>query len=119
MARFSIAAAVALLVLPGTAQAKIPVLDLGSLCHFMPIVIDHSQVNGFSNYACETGNFVGLVGRVDGARSIIASIQVKHKGQFLLQLAYPLADGGAWSVYTTRSGYTMKLYRSGTYTVSK
>jgi hypothetical protein len=119
MTRFSIAAALALLVLPGAAQAKIPVLDLGSICHFMPIVIDHARVNGFSHYDCETGNFVGLVGRVDGARWIIASIRVKHKGQFLLQLAYPLADGGAWSVFTTRDGYTMKLYKSGTYTVSK
>ena len=120
MNKLSLSAAVALLALPGVAQAKVPVLDLGSICHFLVIVVDETNVNGFSNYTCATNNFIGVIGKVNGARSVIASIQVKHKHTpFLLQLSYPLVDGGAWSMYYTRSGYNMKVYDSGTYTVTR
>jgi hypothetical protein len=122
MRKFWIPAAAALLVMPSVAYAKVPVLDLGELCGFMPIVVDHSHVSGFSNFDCQTGSFVGLIGRVDGERAVIASIHIKNSpkhSQFLLQLSYPLVDGGTWSVYSTRSGYTMKLYKSGTYKVTE
>lgn len=124
MIRFSAAAAAAaLLVLPSVAQAKIPVLDLGDdVCGFMPIQVKHSQVQGFSNYSCETGNFVGVVARVNAAeRAIIASIQIKDMpgDPFLLQLSYPLVDGGTWSLRYTSNGYSSKLYKSGTYKVTK
>jgi len=117
MTRLSIAVAAALLALPNAANAKIPVIDLGELCRFMPIVVDHSRVHGFSNWDCETGNFVGLIGKLNGERSVIASIEVKNRpgDQFLMQLSYPLVSGGTWSVFYTRSGYEMKLYKSGTY----
>ena len=124
MNRLSVAAAAAaLLVLPGVAQAKIPVLDLGGVCHALMIRVQHAQVNGFSHFTCETGNFVGIVGKVRGSaeRSVIASIQMRDQpdGQFLLQVSYPLVDGGTWSLYYTNDGYRMKLYQSGTYTVLK
>jgi hypothetical protein len=123
MRKVSIAAAAAgLLALPGTAQAKVPVLDLGDVCHFMAVVVDHSQVHGFSNFDCQTGNFVGMIGKVQGAegRSMIASVQMRNKrGQFLLQVDYPLVKGGAWSLMYTKSGYTTKVYQSGTYNVIK
>jgi hypothetical protein len=124
MNRLSIAAsAAALLVLPGVAHAKIPVLDLGDVCHALMIQVQHAQVNGFSHFTCRTGNFVGVVGKVRGAaeRSVIASIQMRDQpdSQFLLQVSYPLVDGGDWSLYYTNDGYRMKLYQSGTYTVLK
>ena len=122
MTRLSIAVAAALLVLPNAASAKIPVLDLGAFCDFMPIVIDHSQAHGFSNWTCQSGCYVGLIANANsGERSVIANIQVKHmrRYQFLLQLSYPLVDGGTWSVFYTRNGYTMKLYKSGTYNVDQ
>jgi hypothetical protein len=112
----------AFLIIPGVANAKVPVLDLGELCGFMAVVIDHSHVSGFSNYTCQTGNFVGMIGRVDGERAIIAGIQLKNSArhnQYLLQVSYPLVSGGTWYMYYTRHGYTMKLYKSGTYTVSE
>lgn len=115
-------AAAALLIMPSVAHAKVPVLNLGDMCGFMAVVIDHSHISGFSNFDCQTGNFVGVIGRVDRARAIIASIHVKNSpkhSQFLLQVSYPLVSGGTWSMYYTRSGYTMKLYQSGTYTVIK
>src|ERR1700756_4483449 len=99
MTRLSIAAPAIFLLAPGLAQAKVPVLDLGSICDFMPIVIHDPNVSGFSHFTCSTGNFVGLIGRVGGARSVVASIQIKHKREpFLLQLSYPLKDGGSWSI---------------------
>lgn len=122
MTKISIAVAAALFVLPSTANAKIPVLDLGKVCSFMPIQVQHGQVHGFSNFSCQTGNFIGVVGRMsDGTRSVIASIQVHNrpKDQFLLQLSYPLVSGGTWTLSYTRSGYTVKVYRSGTYKVIK
>jgi hypothetical protein len=123
MRKFSIAAAAAaLLALPGTAQAKVPVLDLGDVCHFMAVVADHSHVSGFSNFDCQTGNFVGVIGRVQGTegRSMIASVQMHNThGQFLLQVSYPLVNGGTWTLYRTTHGYTTKVFRSGTYTVIK
>ena len=124
MNRLSTAAsAAALLVFPGMAQAKIPVLDLGDVCHALMIQVQHAQVNGFSHYTCETGNFVGVVGKVRGSseRSVIASIQMRDQpdSQFLLQVSFPLVDGGSWSLYYTSDGYGMKLYQSGTYTVLK
>jgi hypothetical protein len=115
-------AAALLVIMPNVAHAKVPVLNLGDLCGFMAVVIDHSHVSGFSNFDCQTGNFVGMIGTVAGARAIIASIHVKNApkhSQFLLQVSYPLVNGGAWSMYYTRSGYTMKPYTSGTYTVIK
>jgi hypothetical protein len=39
--------------------------------------------------------------------------------QFLLQISYPLLNGGTWSAYYTSDGYRMKLYKSGTYKVIK
>ena len=124
MARLSIALTVALLVLSSAANAKIPVLNLGDFCDFMPIQIDrkHAQAFGFSNFSCETGNFVGLIAKTgDGGKSIIASVQVMNRpgDQFLLKISYPLLNGGAWSAYYTTNGYKMKLYKSGTYTVIK
>ena len=122
MRKSLIPAAAALLVLPSVAHAKVPVLNFGDFCDFLAVVIDHSHVSGFSNYSCQTGNFVGMIGKVDGARAIIAAIQVRNapkRYQFLLQVSYPLVDGGYWSVYYTRNGYTMKPYKSGTYTVIK
>jgi len=124
MIRRLFAVTVALLAFSGAANAKIPVLNLGDFCSFMPIQVDraNAQAFGFSNYSCETGNFVGLIAKArDGERSIIASVQVNNRpgDQFLLQLSYPLVDGGTWSVYFTSNGYNMKLYKSGTYTVIK
>jgi hypothetical protein len=117
------AAAVALLIMPGVAQAKIPVLDLGDVCHALMIQIQHAQVNGFSHYTCETGNFVGVVAKIRGSaeRSVIASIQMRDQpdSQFLLQVSYPLVDHATWSLYYTSDGYRMTLYQSGTYTVLK
>lgn len=120
MTRFSITATAVLLLAPSLAQAKVPVLDLGSICDFMPIVINNPNVNGFSHYTCSTGNFVGLISTVGGTQSVVASIQIKHKREpFLLQLSYPLKDGGSWSIFYTRNGYAMKLYQGGTYNVIK
>jgi len=124
MTRLSIAVTAALLVLSSAANAKIPVLNLGDFCSFMPIQVDraHAQAFGFSNWSCETGNFVGLIAKTnDGGRSIVASVQVNNRpgDQFLLQLSYPLVDGGTWSVFYTSDGYRVKLYKSGTYTVIK
>lgn len=124
MARFSFAITVALLALCSAANAKIPVLDLGDFCDFMAIQVDraHAQAFGFSNFSCETGNFVGAIAKTkDGGRWIIASVQVNDRpgDQFLLKLSYPLVDGGSWSAFYTHDGYNMKLYKSGTYTVTK
>ena len=124
MARLLTAVTVALLVLSSAANAKIPVLNLGDFCTFMPIQVDrkHAQAFGFSNYSCETGNFVGLIAKTnDGGKSIIASVEVMNMPgyQFLLQISYPLLNGGTWSAYYTKDGYKMKLYKSGTYTVIK
>jgi hypothetical protein len=124
MTRLSIAITVALLFLSSAASAKIPVLQLGDdFCDFMPIQVDraHGQAHGFSNFSCETGNFVGVIAKVNGERAIIASVQVKDRpgDQFLLQISYPLLNGGTWSAFYTSDGYTMKRYKSGTYKVIK
>ena len=123
MTRLSIAVTVALLFLSSAANAKIPVLNLGDFCSFMPIQVDraHAKAHGFSNFSCETGNFVGLIAKVNGERSIITSIQVKNRpgDQFLLQISYPLLNGGTWSAFYTSDGYRMKHYKSGTYKVIK
>jgi len=123
MTRFSLAVFAALLVLPSVAQAKIPVLDLhDDVCGFLAIQVKHSKVQGFSHFSCQTGNFVGVVASVKGSdMAIIASIQMKDRpgDQFLLQLSYPLVDGGTWSLRYTTDGYSSKLYKSGTYTVTK
>src|SRR6476659_3185843 len=116
-----VAGTAAALTLSVTAQAKVLVLDLGDICHFMAVVVDHSRVSGFSNWQCQTGNFVGLIGKVRGSegRSFIASLKVltEPDSQFLLQVDYPLVNGGAWTLYYTKDGYTAKVYQSGTYTV--
>ena len=39
--------------------------------------------------------------------------------RFLRQSSYPLVDGGSWSLRYTTGGYTSKLYKSGTYQVTK
>ena len=123
MTRLSIAAPLALLFLSSAASAKIPVLNLGDFCSFMPIQVDHAhgKAHGFSNFSCETGNFVGVIAKVNGERAIIASVQVKNRpgDQFLLQISYPLLNGGTWSAFYTSDGYTMKHYKSGTYKVIK
>ncbi|MBV8799755.1 MAG: hypothetical protein JO208_08115 [Alphaproteobacteria bacterium] len=117
--RLPIAVASALLLLPTAASAKIPVLDLGDVCHLLMIQVQHGQVNGFSHYTCRTGNFIGAIGtlRRASARSVIASIQMRDQpdSQFLLEVSYPLVSGGTWSMYYTTDGYQMKLYQSGTY----
>ncbi|HEX3666052.1 MAG TPA: hypothetical protein VHU23_12575 [Rhizomicrobium sp.] len=123
MRKFSIvAAAVAMLVLPSTAQAKGPLLNLGAVCDSLLVLVDHARVAGFSVNQCQTGNFVGVIGRVSGTegRSIVGSIQmVGTKRPYLIQISYPLVDGGTWSLYTTSHGYKAKLYQQGTYTVIK
>ncbi|MBV9569684.1 MAG: hypothetical protein JO056_00390 [Alphaproteobacteria bacterium] len=124
MRKFSMMAAAAALVVSGSAQAKVPVLDLGDICHFMAVVVDHSTVSGFSHFTCQTGNFVGVIGRVQGTegRSMIASVRLldkPKKNQFLLRVDYPLVNGGGWTMYYTKAGYTAKVYQSGTYSVIK
>jgi hypothetical protein len=124
MKKLSVVAAVAgILALSNAAQAKVPVLDLGDICHFLAVVVDHSRVSGFSHFTCQTGNFVGVIGKAHGSegRAFIASLQVLNQpdSQFLLQVDYPLVNGGAWTLYYTKDGYSAKVYQSGTYTVLK
>jgi len=118
MARLCIAAAAAFVLLTGAAQAKIPVLNLGNICPALFIQVDHGRVNGFSHYDCQTGNFVGVVGKVNGKKSIIASIQMIGRDEpFQIKLTYPFVNGGVWSLYYTRDGYGIKTYQRGTYTL--
>ncbi|HEX3943162.1 MAG TPA: hypothetical protein VHW69_03645 [Rhizomicrobium sp.] len=123
MRKFSFAAAaVAMLVLPGAAQAKGPLLNLGAVCDSLLVIVDHTRVAGFSVNNCQTGNFVGVIGKVSGTegRSIVGSIQMLNTHRpYLIQISYPLVDGGTWSLYTTSHGYKSKLYQQGTYTVMK
>jgi len=124
MARLSLAITVAFFALCSVANAKIPVLNLGDFCDFLAIKVDraNAQAYGFSNFSCETGNFVGVIAKSkDGGKWIISSIQVNNKpgDQFLLKVSYPLVDGGSWAAFYTSDGYNMKLYKSGNYTVIK
>lgn len=124
MNRISIAAAAAATLLAsGSAQAKVPLVNLGDICHSLAVVVDHSRVSGFSLAGCQTGNFVGVIGKVRGSegRALIASLQMpsEPETQFLLQISYPLVNGGTWSLYYTKDGYNAKLYQAGTYTVIK
>ncbi|MFL6690580.1 MAG: hypothetical protein ACJ8IR_10415 [Alphaproteobacteria bacterium] len=124
MKKLSVLAVVAgILALPNAAQAKVPVLDLGDICHFLAVVVDHSRVSGFSHFTCQTGNFVGVIGKAHGSdgRAFIASLQVLNQpdSQFLLQVDYPLVNGGSWTLYYTKDGYSAKIYQSGTYKVMK
>ena len=120
MRKVSLAAAAGLFFLPNIAQAKVPVLDLGDICHFMAVVVRDPGVSGFSNWQCQTGNFVGVIGKVQGTsgRSIIAGVRLlsqPKKSQYLLRVDYPLANGKSWSLYYTKDGYTAKVVQSGTY----
>ena len=120
MRKFCIAAAAAFVLMTGTAQAKIPVLDLGDICPALMIQVDHGRVNGFSHFDCQTGYFVGVVGKVDDERSVIASIQMNGSSwPFLIKISYPFVNGGTWSLYYTKDGYRRKLYQHGTYKVIK
>jgi len=120
MGKLFIEAAAASVLLAGAAQAKIPVLNLGDICPELMIQVDHGSVNGFSHFDCQTGDFVGVVGKVDDERSVIASIQMNGSSwPFLIKISYPFVDGGTWSLYYTKDGYRRKLYQRGTYTVIK
>jgi hypothetical protein len=124
MRTFSMLAAAVTLLVSGTAEAKVPVLDLGEICHFMAVVISDGQVSGFSNWQCQTGNFVGVIGKVQGTtgRSIIAGVKLLNqpkKSQYLLRVDYPLENGKSWSLYYTKNGYSAKIVQSGLYTVIK
>jgi hypothetical protein len=118
------AIAAALLVLPSAAaQAKAPLVDLGDICGSLVVIVDHSRVSGFSLTGCQTGNFVGVLGKVQGTegRSIIGSLEMldgKHR-QYVLQLSDPLVNGGTWRLSYTTDGYKSKVYQQGTYTVIK
>jgi hypothetical protein len=118
------AIAAALLVLPSAAaQAKAPLVNLGDICGSLVVIVDHSRVSGFSLTGCQTGNFVGVLGKVQGTegRSIIGSLEMldgKHR-QYVLQLSYPLVNGGTWRLSYTTDGYKSKVYQQGTYTVIK
>lgn len=126
MNKLSIAAVAAVFVLPQAAQAKVPLVNLGELCDSLAIVVDHTQVTGFSAWGgCQTGNLVGVIGKIRGTegRSIIGSVEMlnppSRHSQFLLQISYPLVSGGTWALYYTLHGSRSKLYQSGTYTVVK
>jgi hypothetical protein len=122
MNNLSVVTAAALFILPSAAQAKVPLVNLGGLCDSLALVVDHPMVSGFSAWGgCQTGNFVGVIGKVRGSRAIIGSIEMltrpSRHSQFLLELSYPLADGGTWFLYYTEHGSKAKLYQQGTYTV--
>lgn len=126
MNKLSMMTAAAVFVLPAAAQAKVPLVNLGELCDSLALVVDHPMVTGFSAWGgCQTGNFIGVIGKVRGSesRAIIGSIEMltrpSRHSQFLLELSYPLADGGTWSLYYTEHGSKTKLYQQGTYTVVK
>ena len=123
MRKFWIPAAAAALLIPGAAEAKVPVLNLGEICTFMAVVVDGAKVSGFSNYDCQTGNFVGTHRdygwRWAGDHPSVELKNTPKHSQYLLQVQYPLVKNGAWSMYYTRDGYKAKLYQSGTYTVIK
>ena len=59
MKKLSVGAAVAgILALPSAAQAKVPVLDLGDICHFMAVVVDHSRVSVLTRISQEGVDFL-------------------------------------------------------------
>ena len=126
MRNFLIAGGTAVsLIVPATAQAKVPLLNLGAICDSLAVVVDHERVSGFSLNGCQTGNFAGVIGKVKGTegRSMIGSLEMLNPpsphSQFLLQVSYPFVNGGNWTLYYTKDGYRLRKYQSGTYTVIK
>ncbi|MBV9569687.1 MAG: hypothetical protein JO056_00405 [Alphaproteobacteria bacterium] len=115
-----IAAAAAALTMSGTAEAKGPVLNLGDICKSLLLIVDHARVSGYPIEHCQIDSVVGAIGKVTGTegRSIIGGLEMRgHRRPYLIEISYPMVDGGTWRLYVATHQYKSKLYRQGTYTV--
>ncbi len=116
----SAAAAAALFLVPGTANAKGYEIKLDGFCDIIGFNVETPFVTGISDDGCDGGNFVGLVSKVKGMDklSVVAAINYKDqkKGAYILRFDYPVRTGGFWEIFYTRHGYRQSLVANGTYT---
>ncbi len=115
-------AAAALIATSGAVGAKTrtSVISLNGHCDVITLQIGKPLVAGADNPDCSPQFGGGLVGNVKGfGGAIVAGVQSPDVPgtQYVLQIAYPLLTGGAWLLYTTTDGISLKKVESGTYTV--
>jgi hypothetical protein len=118
-ASFALAAA-ALVAFAAPAAAKTAVISLNGHCDVITLQINKTLVAGADNPDCATEYGAGMTVKVkNSGGAIVAGIQNANAPgvQFLIQIAYPLVTGGAWTLYDTPDGVTVKKVSSGTYTV--
>ena len=113
--------AAALIALPSVASArtKTTVITFDGYCDVVTMKVTGSLVAGQDS--CAGGFGGGMVVRHAGAggKSIVAGVQfTPYAGyQFVLDVAYPLVTGGAWTLYYTTDGAALNPYESGTYSI--
>jgi len=116
------AVALVLSGVPAAAKTKTYMISLDGHCDVITLTVNGTLVAGTDASSCEAGIGGGLIGTVKKfGEAIVAGVQFSAKPgtQFVFEIAYPLATGGAWDLYDTTDGVTLTKAESGTYTVEK
>jgi hypothetical protein len=113
-------AAATLVAIAAPAAAKTSVISLNGHCDVITLQIKQSLVAGMDDPGCSPQYGGGMIGKVKNfGGAIVAGILSPNTPdvQYVIQIAYPLVTGGAWTLYSTSDGVSIKKLNSGTYTV--
>lgn len=106
-----------------TAAAAAPrtyVIKLNDTCDTFEVKVTGVTATALDAPSCASTYGGGLVGSVKGAGKtlVLALHDPSQPGvQFMLQLAFPLIQGGAYKLYSTNTGQTLTDALDGTYSV--
>ena len=102
---------------------KTTVIDLGSNCDVYTITVFAWHQAGTYDNSCDGINAIGsgMEGKVTGVSPKDLTIGETYFGDtsstYLLNIQYPLVNGGGWSIFKSQDGANYTPISSGTYTI--
>jgi hypothetical protein len=122
MKRILLLSAAALLfsVTASIAKPRLTVIKLNETCDTFDVSISGTTAWALDAPSCAATYGGGLVGAVKGfGKSVILALHDPSQPgtQFVLELAYPFIQGGAYKLYSTNDGQSLMDALDGTYTV--
>jgi hypothetical protein len=116
-----LSAAVLLCSVTGSmAKPKLTVIKLNETCDTFDVTISGATVTATDAPSCAATYGGGLVGSVKGfGKTVVLALHDPSQPgvQFVLELAYPFLQGGAYTLYQTTNGNSLTDEIDGTYTV--
>jgi hypothetical protein len=100
-----------------SAHSKTTVIALDQSCDKFDVTVTKDTAGALDAPSCAATFGGGIVGKKDGALTLGLQDPSQPGVQFILELSYPLTDGGTFSIYQTTDGVRLQDMQDGHYSV--